>query len=156
MFKSISRAFHHRSQDDASHLIPNSSSSTSSSSSSSHPYPQYVQQDVMFTGVGPVDPPTRRTNTPRRSSPNYSNDITYTGTGSQYRDITFTGASVGTPYTDITYTGAKSPAAPQYHDVMFTGAGPSPMVLLPRASTGRQPYRDIMDTGADSYTPPSW
>lgn len=154
MFKSIARAFHHRSQDDVSHLIPNSSSS--SPPSSSHPYTQYVQQDVMFTGVGPVDPPKRRNKAPRRSSPNHSNDITYTGAGSQYDDITFTGAGAATPYTDITYTGAKSPSvAPQYRDVMFTGAGPSPVVLLPRASAARRPYRDIMDTGADSYMPPS-
>jgi len=153
MFKSIARVFHHRPQDDTSHLIPNS---PFTSPSELHSYPQYAQQDVMFTGVGPANPPTRRNNTRRRSSPNHSNDITYTGTGAQYHDITFTGASAGSPYTDITYTGAKSPsAASQYHDVMFTGAGPSPSVLLPRLSAPRRPYRDIMNTGADSYMPPS-
>ncbi|KDQ18499.1 hypothetical protein BOTBODRAFT_28871 [Botryobasidium botryosum FD-172 SS1] len=152
MFKSISRVFHRRSHDDASHLVPNSASTSSSELQS---YIQYVQQDVMFTGVGPVDPPARRNNTPRRSSPNHSNDITYTGAGPQYHDITFTGAGAGTPYTDITYTGAKSPSASQYQDVTFTGAGPSPSMVLSRPWASRRPYRDIMNTGADSYMPAS-
>ncbi|KDQ10853.1 hypothetical protein BOTBODRAFT_35804 [Botryobasidium botryosum FD-172 SS1] len=148
MFKSISRRFHHRSQDEVVHLISNSSST---SSSELHSYPQYVQQDVMPTG----DPPTRRNNVSRRSSPSHSSDITYTGAGPQYHDITFTGAGTGTPHTDITYAEAKIPSASQYHDVTFTGAGPSPSVLLPRPSASCRPYRDVMNTGADSYTPPS-
>ncbi|KDQ21554.1 hypothetical protein BOTBODRAFT_40299 [Botryobasidium botryosum FD-172 SS1] len=153
MFKSIARIFHHRSQEDALHLIPKFPSKPPSGL---HSYSRYVQQDVVFTGVGPVDPPARRNHTPRHQPPSRSNDITYTGAGLQYRDVTLTGAGAGTLYTDITYAGAKSPSASPYRDVAFTGAGLSPFAVLLRPSASRRrPYRDIVDTGASSYMSPS-